>query len=172
MASTQVPRWPCGLVIVVCFLPWLAGCGRGARGSTTLAGSHEESSVALETSLRGYDDRVQRFGGHASLTLDLAKSSITDADLANVPLPEQLRSVDLSYTKITDAGLAPLKKATHLRSLLLVDVQITDASLETIRALPELEVVDLKHTQVSNAAQLALMKELRQRTYDRQLRQK
>lgn len=169
--SRQNPRWRFGLVLMLCLLPFLAGCGSNVD-ATSGKGNNEPSAPALEAQLQHYDQQAKRFGGSVAVTLDLANSSITDADLAALPLPEHVRSLDLSSTKITDAGLAPLKRARHLRDLSLVNVPITDAGVPHIRALPELESINLKHTQVSNAAQWALMKELRQRVYNRQQAQK
>jgi len=153
--------------LALCLVPWLAGCG-GSNSTSSGRPPNQPSAAALEVQLQHYDQQAKRFGGSVAVTLDLANSSITDADLAALPLPEHTRSIDLSSTQITDAGLATLKRARHLRNLSLVNVPITDAGLPHIRALPALESVDLKHTQVSNTAQWALMKELRQRAYDRQ----
>ena len=155
----------------LCLLTCLTGCG-GGTGNSNSDPPYEPSTAALETQLQHYDQQAKRFGGSVAVTLDLSHGSITDADLAALPLPEHVRSLDLSSTKITDNGLASLQRAKHLRNLSLVNVPITDAGVEHIRALPELESVDLKHTQVSNAAQWALMKELRQRAYDRQQAEK
>ncbi|MCE9557028.1 MAG: hypothetical protein K8T91_27085 [Planctomycetes bacterium] len=152
---------------MVYILPFLAGCGSNVDATSGTA-LNEPSAPALEAQLQHYDQQAKRFGGSVAVTLDLAHSSITDADLAALPLPEHVRSLDLSFTKVTDQGLATLSRARHLRDLSLVNVPITDAGVEHIRALPELESVNLKHTQVSNTSQWALMKELRQRAYDRQ----
>ncbi len=154
-------------------LPLLAGCGRGASASSgggpdIASAAGQPSAAALDAQLVAYQQQTQRLGGDLELKLCLAKSSITDETLAALPLPENLRSLDLSATKITDAGLAHVKKVRRLKELFLVDVPITDAGLVHLRELPELESVDLRHTKVSLPAQWALMKELRQKAYERQ----
>lgn len=150
-------------------LPFIVGCG-GPSTSPALRANDlsEPDTTALDTQLKLYEQQTAKLGGNVELKVSLAKSSITDETLQALPLPENVCSLDLSSTKITDSGLAHVKKARRLKSLSLVDVPITDAGLTHLRDLPELEFVDLRHTKVSQPAQWALLKELRQRAYDRQ----
>ena len=169
-----LPRCRFGLMLVACLLPLLSGCGRGA-GASSSAGVDAAASVtgrnsatSLDAQLVAYQEQTKQLGGNVELKVCLANSSITDETLGTMPLPENITSLDLSATKISDAGLAHVKKIRRLKDLSLVDVPITDAGLVHLRDLPDLENVDLRHTKVSQPAQWALMKELRQRAYDRQ----
>ncbi|MCE9557185.1 MAG: hypothetical protein K8T91_27875 [Planctomycetes bacterium] len=158
------------LASALCLLSCLAGCGSGISASSGVRASDvsEPDTTALDTQLKIYEQQTAKLGGDVELKVNLAKSSITDETLSTLPLPENICALDLSSTKITDSGLAHVKKARRLKSLSLVGVPITDAGLTHLRDLPKLEFVDLRHTKVSQPAQWALMKELRQRAYERQ----
>jgi len=159
-----------GLVFGVGLLPVLAGCGWEAHGTSGGGAgvANQTSATALDAQLVAYERQTKQFGGRVELKVSLAKSAITDEELAALPLPENITSLDLSATKISDAGLAHVKKIRRLKELSLVDVPITDAGLVHLRDLADLETVDLRHTKVSQPAQWALMKELRPRAYARQ----
>ena len=119
----------------------------------------------LERQMAAYDAVAQELGGTVDVNINLANCGITDEQLAALPLAANTRSIDLMYAKITDDGLAQLKKCKRLKTLSLVGVPITDAGLEHLRDLPELETVDLRHTRVSNKAQRAFAKHLRQQSF-------
>jgi hypothetical protein len=179
----------CAGAMVVCGLCCLtAGCGKTAgspdgktAGSSERAGSRSTGGASeaprstvsaeeleppvLEKQLAAYDATAQEYGGTVEMHLNFSGTSLTDDELAEIPLGPHTRSIDLSGTKVTDAGLAHLKKCTRLKTLSLVDLPITDAGLEHLRDFAELEQVNLKHTQVSIKAQLAFMKYLRQQAF-------
>jgi len=174
----------CAGAMVVCGLCCLtAGCGKtagsseasrseagrstggAAEASRSTVSAEELEPPVLEKQLAAYAATAQEYGGRVEMHLNFSGTSLTDDELAEIPLGPHTRSIDLSGTKVTDAGLVHLKKCTRLRTLELVDLPITDAGLEHLRDFAELEQVNLKHTQVSIKAQLAFMKYLRQQAF-------
>ena len=76
---------------------------------------------------------------------------------------DDLVLLDLRRTQVTDAGLAELAKMPRLRRLQLQETNVTDAGLANIKTLPDLEVLNLYDTHLDDAglAALASSKKLR-----------
>lgn len=83
--------------------------------------------------------------------LNVAKE-FTDAGLdALAPIADKVVSLDLARTKVTDAGLATLGAMKGLKELHLENTGISDAGLDSLKALPELEYLNLYGTKVTDA---------------------
>ncbi|MCB1090531.1 MAG: hypothetical protein KDL87_03300 [Verrucomicrobiae bacterium] len=82
--------------------------------------------------------------------LDLSKTSVTDAGLAQVAELKRLVRLDLSQTQITDAGLASLKGLQNLTYLNLYGSQVTDAGLDQLKGLESLESLYLWQSKVTD----------------------
>ena len=61
--------------------------------------------------------------------LSLAGKPVTDADLLQEPLINQVRLLDLSHTKITDEGLRYLRGLQRLEYLLLLGTDVSDEAV-------------------------------------------
>jgi hypothetical protein len=96
--------------------------------------------------------------------LSLGHTDVTDRGLARLAGRAELEWLDLTAAKITDAGAAHLKSATGLKQLSLEQTQITDKALEAVAALTQLEVLDLSGTRITDAGlhQLAGLKNLKE----------
>ena len=79
------------------------------------------------------------------------------------PVVPHLVSVDLARTGITDKSVDLLRSASNLRSIRLPETAIGDASLDTLAALPHLESINLYGTNVTDEgiAKLASLPNLR-----------
>ncbi len=95
--------------------------------------------------------------------LNIAKD-FNDASLAPLaPLAEQIVSLDLARTKVTDAGLKSIVAMKNLTELHLENTAITDAGLDTLKSLAGLEYLNLYGTKVTDAgvAKLAPLTKLK-----------
>ena len=81
--------------------------------------------------------------------LDLSKTSVTDAGLAQVGGLKRLVRLDLNQTKISDAGLASLKDLSNLRYLNLYGTEVSDAGLAHLAGLKSLESIYLWQSKVT-----------------------
>jgi hypothetical protein len=76
------------------------------------------------------------------VTVTLARTQATDADLARLKSFPKLRTLDLSATQITDAGLVHLKQLNQLQSLILTGTKVTNAGVADLQAaLPRVRIV-------------------------------
>ncbi|HEY1083687.1 MAG TPA: c-type cytochrome domain-containing protein [Prosthecobacter sp.] len=83
--------------------------------------------------------------------LNVAKD-FADAGLAPLaPVAEKIISVDLARTKVTDGGLAAVAAMKNLAELHLENTGITDAGLEHLKGLAALEYLNLYNTKVTDA---------------------
>ena len=71
------------------------------------------------------------------VSLNMAQSYITDAEVAHLGKMKNLKSLNLSETTITDAAVETLSKTTSLAQLILTQTRISDEGVARLRkALP------------------------------------
>lgn len=95
--------------------------------------------------------------------LNVAKE-FTDTGLdALTPIADKIISLDLARTKVTDAGLAKVAAMKGLKELHLENTGISDAGLDHLKGLPELEYLNLYGTKVTDTGlpKLAAMPKLK-----------
>ena len=83
--------------------------------------------------------------------VDLARTKITDAGLANVGGLKSVTRLHLENTAITDAGLDQLKNLAQLEYLNLYGTKVTDAGVMKLAGLKNLKKIFLWQTQVTEA---------------------
>jgi hypothetical protein len=88
--------------------------------------------------------------------LDLSRTKITDADLANVQGMGHLASLVLSMTDITDAGLSHLKNLGELEFINLYQTKVTDAGLKNLEAMQKLKKLYAWQSMVTEAGATTL----------------
>lgn len=102
---------------------------------------------------------IEKAGGRVRLdpniangpvTVDLANSKVSDAELAYLTGLPNLCVLYLQGTRITDEGLRHLKKLTDLQELHLTGTPITDAGLDELKGLGSLRVLAINNTQISD----------------------
>lgn len=92
------------------------------------------------------DGKTYRF-----TALNVAKE-FNDAGLAPLaPIAEKVVSLDLARTKVTDAGLKAVAAFKNLTELHLEGTGITDAGLDHLKGLAALEYLNLYNTKVTDA---------------------
>jgi hypothetical protein len=84
-------------------------------------------------------DRIEALGGSGVwdadvVTVSLAGTSVSDADLTLFRDFPTVRTLDLSDTKITAAGLAHLEGLAALEELIVVGTKLTKAAIQKFRA--------------------------------------
>lgn len=91
------------------------------------------------------DGKTYRF-----TALNVAKE-FTDAGLAPLaPIADKVVSLDLARTKVTDAGLAAVAAMKNLTELHLEGTGISDAGLDHLKGLAALEYLNLYNTKVTD----------------------
>ena len=113
--------------------------------------------------LHGYDVAVDKHDGELQIHLDFQNSQITDEDLANMPLPANIRSISLRGTAITDQGVIELLRAGNIEIVDLQDTAVTDAVIPVLLRLPRLWKALVSTTNISTMAQKQLVKTLAQK---------
>lgn len=143
-------------------------------------GKYREAFVDLLTAIyRGEDaaDSLTKATGQPLATLDQQFReflNVTDADLAGVTNPENIRNLSLGRTSVTDQGLSHLAgcknlqwldltttattaeglkhfaAASGLKQLFLEGTKIADASLPLIAAFKQLEELDLANLAITD----------------------
>ncbi|MGI9240834.1 MAG: hypothetical protein ACR2RV_08535, partial [Verrucomicrobiales bacterium] len=93
-------------------------------------------------------------------TVNVAKTFNDASVKALVPVAAQLAWLDVSKTQITDAGLADIAQLPNLTRLHLEKTGITDAGTPHLAKLGKLEYLNLYGTKVSDAG-IAPLKELK-----------
>jgi Leucine rich repeat len=117
------------------------------------------TSVSLNGELS--DDALVHAGRLTQLeSLDLAGSSVCDAELAHLTGLTNLSTLDLQGTQITELGLAHLKGLSNLSYLRLAYTGISHAGLEHVKRLTSLSGLDLRGTTVTDAGMKGLRKAL------------
>jgi hypothetical protein len=92
------------------------------------------------------DGKTYRF-----TALNVAKE-FTDAGLAPLaPIADKVVSLDLARTKVTDAGLAAVAAMKNLTELHLEGTAVSDAGLDHLKGLAALEYLNLYNTKVTDA---------------------
>jgi YHS domain-containing protein len=86
-----------------------------------------------------------------TLWLNLARTKITDAGLAEVAKCEKLTRLHLENTDITDAGLAHVAKLANLEYLNLYGTKVSDAGIAHLKKLKNVKKVFLWQTRVTKA---------------------
>jgi Leucine-rich repeat (LRR) protein len=128
----------------------------------------KQHRLALQIKKAGGDitNNMALYPASTVVGVDLHHTQITDADLAQLKLFPNLRTVNLYGTHTTDAGLANLGKIPSLQTLHLGNTEVTDAGLESLQALPDLHELGLTHTKVTDQglATVASMKGLTELT--------
>ncbi len=83
--------------------------------------------------------------------LNMAKD-FADANLAPLAsVADKIVSLDLARTKVTDAGLAAIAAMKNLRELHLENTTVSDAGLDQLKSLAALEYLNLYGTKVTDA---------------------
>jgi hypothetical protein len=114
--------------------------------------NHRSSQPAASSEVLQSIEAIDNLGGDCStendddegpiVTVTLARTRATDADLAQLKRFPKLRSLDLSATQITDAGLVHLKQLNQLQTLTLTGTKVTNAGIADLQAaLPRLRIV-------------------------------
>ena len=96
-------------------------------------------------------------------TVNVAKTFGDDGVKQLVPVSTQLAWLDLKKSQVTDAGLADVAKLQNLTRLHLENTAITDAGMAHVGKLAKLEYLNLYGTKVTDAgiAQLKGLKNLK-----------
>ena len=94
------------------------------------------------------------------VSLDIARSKVTDAGLKAVAAMKNLTELHLENTAVTDAGLDALKPLTSLEYINLYGTKVTDAGAAKLGTLPKLKAIYLWQTGVTKAGVAALKKAL------------
>lgn len=88
------------------------------------------------------------------IELDFSHSDLTAGNYRLdrlVPIAKNIHKLDLSRTKITDADMANLSGMVHLASLYLSMTDISDAGIAHLKGLGELEFINIYQTKVTDA---------------------
>ncbi|MBL9114854.1 MAG: hypothetical protein JNJ83_07575 [Verrucomicrobiaceae bacterium] len=94
------------------------------------------------------------------ISLDLARTKVTDAGLVSVAAMKNLTELHLENTGITDKGLDQLKGLSSLEYLNLYGTQVTDAGAAKLAGLKKLKSLYLWQTKVTKAGADSLKKAL------------
>ncbi len=98
---------------------------------------------------------------HLAVCVDLAGTSVTDADVKRLGKWSEMRELDLSGTNITDDTLASLRSASGLRQLKLDDVAVTACGLPALQGVTLLHALVVSpKTQITDKAVTELRKSL------------
>lgn len=85
------------------------------------------------------------------VSLDLARSQVTDAGLAKLAGMKQLKELRLDNTGISDAGLEHLKGLASLEYLNVYGSKVTDAGIQKLAGLSNLKALYVWQTGVTKA---------------------
>ena len=121
--------------------------------------------VSVDFRLTGEDATDEKVGSIAKIGdniahLDLSKTAITDASLAQVAELKRLVRLDLHQTKVGDASLSQLKGLSNLRYLNLYGTEVSDAGLKQLQGLKNLKNVYLWNSKATEKGAKALEKAL------------
>jgi internalin A len=97
--------------------------------------------------------RVEKDAAGQIVSLDLASTWITDADLEPVGKISSLRKLNLAHTRITDVGIEHLKPLQNVVELNLYYAEyLTDTALAHLRGWKHLEVLNLRGVRLTSQA--------------------
>ncbi|WP_395753666.1 leucine-rich repeat domain-containing protein [Prosthecobacter sp.] len=94
------------------------------------------------------------------VSLDIARSKVTDAGLSAVAGMKNLKELHLEGTTIGDAGLDQLKGLAELEYINLYNTKVTDAGLAKLSGLSKLKAIYLWQSGVTKAGVAALKAKL------------
>lgn len=92
--------------------------------------------------------------------LALSDTGVNGAALEKLPHPEKLISLGMAQSPITDAQVVHLAKMTNLKKLNLSETELTDAAVDTLVKLTSLEQLTLTQTRISESGVERLRKAL------------
>lgn len=96
------------------------------------------------------DEGLEVLAGYGNLQrLTLSDVPAKGSALAMLPHPEKLVSLNLAQSRVTDAEVAHIASMKHLESLNLSQTTITDAAIETLSGMASLEQLILSQTGIS-----------------------
>jgi hypothetical protein len=105
-------------------------------------------SAAVDATLTSNVD--PRFAHNAIVSIDVHRTRVTDADLAQYEGLKGLLRLNLYGTKITDAGLKSVGTLPNLQILYLSDTAVTDAGLQALQGLTKLSDLGLNQTRITD----------------------
>lgn len=108
-----------------------------------VSGNRQPRSAWLQTVIG--DDMFRCAQG-----ISLDKSSVKDADLAQLSGLPYLENLNLMNTHLTDDGLASLSDLKNLRILFLIGTKVTDDGLAHVSGLSKLNMLQLTGTNVTD----------------------
>src|SRR5262245_823898 len=94
--------------------------------------------------------------GKMLVTVNLARTQVTDADLAQTKDVTDFQGLNLHHTKVTDAGLAHLGKLIHLQTLDLSETKITNEGVGQLKDLAKLQMLHLGGTEITDKGLMTL----------------
>jgi Planctomycete cytochrome C/Leucine Rich repeat len=134
---------PCILAIAI--MP-LAAADKPAPDPALTAAVGKINATGASLMPMSADSKEYRF-----TALNVAKD-FADANLAPLaPVADKIVSLDLARTKVTDAGLAAIAAMKNLRELHLENTTVSDAGLDQLKGLTALEYLNLYGTKVTDA---------------------
>jgi Protein kinase domain/Leucine Rich repeat len=117
----------------------------------------EAEALRAVQQIGGKVRRDEKAPGKPIISVNLAGTKATDADLPRVIAFEQLRSLDLDRTLVTDTGLEFLARRTQLTSLVLTRTHVTDAGMKSVAEFKNLRWLNLQGTPIGDAGMQALV---------------
>ena len=104
------------------------------------------SSAELVENLKKLGARITLDEEKRVVGVHLGERKVTDADLVHLKGLYHLQELDLTRTRITSAGLANLQDLAGLRKVFLTDTKVDDAGIAHLKGLKSLEVLGLSGT--------------------------
>ncbi|MCA9030479.1 MAG: hypothetical protein KDA66_06690 [Planctomycetaceae bacterium] len=111
-----------------------------------------DPKVVLQDRLAELNAGIKRDGSGDIVSLDFTGTKVTDEDLNELTLCENLKILSLRNTEITDEGLRLVGLSTNVQLLILSGTNISDAGIDHLWTLGKLRFVALDNTAVTNAA--------------------
>ena len=144
-----------GVMLGVALLGFLSGCGSSSTQSAAVVGwvvAHGGSVTVAGKSLeiKSLSDIAE--GATEIERINLNGQKITDDDLKNLSVLNDLQFLGLHGAPITDAGVDALVEIENLKELELSATNISDAGLAKLAQLTSLEKLTLHNTKVSKQA--------------------
>ena len=117
-------------------------------------------NVALQIKKAGGDiiHNMSLYPASTVVGVDLHHTQVADADLTQLTVFPNLRSLNLYNTGISDAALTNVAALHALQTLHLGDTQITDAGLIALEKMFDLHELGLTHTHVTDRGMASLAK--------------
>jgi Leucine-rich repeat (LRR) protein len=128
--------------------------GSGASLTPVAANTKELRFTALNVAKDYNDENLKTLEPIAGsiVTLDLAKTKVTDAAFSIISKMTQLKALHLEQTAITDAAGAQLKSLPNLEYLNLYGTKVTDKIFTDLESLSKLKSLYLWQTGVTRPA--------------------